>query len=108
MLMLATLQNRSLGRTGESIAAVGMGTWGMGGGKSFDPSLDEESIEALRLGLRSGMNLVDTAETYGGGHSEEVVGRAIQGYRDRAFVATKISPTHCAYDDVFRSAKDRK
>src|SRR5207245_1890459 len=82
-----------------------MGTWGMGGGMHADSSRDSESIEALKLGLDLGMTLVDTAEMYGAGHSEEVVSRALEDWRKPVFVASKVSPSHFGYDDILRSAK---
>ena len=98
------MDHHSLGKTGETIPVVGMGTWNMGGGMRPDSSRDTEAIEALRLGLDLGMTLVDTAEMYGAGRSEEVVSRAIAGRRDGVFVASKVSPQHFAYDDVLHSA----
>jgi len=82
-----------------------MGTWGMGGGMRADSSGDSESIEALKLGLELGMTLVDTAEMYGAGHSEEVVSRALEDWRKPVFVASKVSPSHFGYDDLLRSAR---
>jgi len=99
------LEFRDLGKTGKQIPVVGMGTWEIGGGMMNNASRDEEAVEALILGLELGMTLVDTAEMYGAGHSEEVVSRALDGGRERVFVASKVSPSHFAYDDVLRSAK---
>jgi len=99
------LEFRPLGETSESIPEVGMGTWGMGGGMRADSSRDSESIEALTLGLELGMTLVDTAEMYGAGHSEEVVSKALEGWREPVFVASKVSPSHFAYDDLLHSAR---
>src|SRR3989442_12700012 len=99
------LEFRPLGRTSELIPEVGMGTWGMGGGMRADSSSDSESIEALKLGLELGMTLVDTAEMYGAGHSEEVVSRALEDWRKPVFVASKVSPSHFGYDDLLRSAR---
>jgi len=82
-----------------------MGTWGMGGGMRADSSRDSESIEALTLGLELGMTLVDTAEMYGAGHSEEVVSKALEDWRKPVFVASKVSPSHFGYDDLLRSAR---
>ena len=70
-----------------------------------DPSRDAEAIEALRLGLDLGMTLIDTAEMYGGGHSEEVVSKALEDWRKPVFVASKVSPSHFAYDELLRSAR---
>ncbi len=99
------MEFRDLGKTGKQIPVVGMGTWEIGGGMMNNASRDEEAVEALILGLELGMTLVDTAEMYGAGHSEEVVSRALDGRRERVFVASKVSPSHFAYDDVLRSAK---
>jgi diketogulonate reductase-like aldo/keto reductase len=99
------MQFRSLGRTHESIPIVGLGTWGIGGEMGPESSQDEAGIEALRLGLDLEMKFIDTAEMYGAGHSEEVVARALEGRRDRVFVASKVSPRHFAYDDVLAAAK---
>jgi len=70
-----------------------------------DSSQDKAGIKALRLGLDLEMKFIDTAEMYGAGHSEEVVARALEGRRDRVFVASKVSPRHFAYDDVLAAAK---
>ena len=67
-------------------------------------SRDEVGIRALRLGLDLEMKLIDTAEMYGAGHSEEVVARSLEGRRDGVFVASKVSPRHFAYDDVLAAA----
>ncbi len=83
---------------------VGLGTWGLGGGMGVDRSHDDEAVEALRLGLDRGMNLIDTAEMYAAGHSEEIVGRTIQGRKDSPIIASKVSPSHFSYDQVLRSA----
>src|SRR6266516_3910660 len=99
------LEFHPLGKTSESIPDVGMGTWGMGGGMRADSSRDSESIEALKLGLELDMTLVDTAEMYGAGHSEEVVSRALEDWRKPVFVASKVSPSHFGYDDLLRSAR---
>ena len=99
------LEFRPLGETSESIPEVGMGTWGMGGGMQADSSGDSESIEALKLGLELGMTLVDTAEMYGAGHSEEVVSRALEDWRKPVFVASKVSPSHFGYEELLRSAR---
>ncbi len=82
-----------------------MGTWGMGGGMHANPSRDSEAVEALKLGLDLGMTHVDTAEMYGAGHSEEVVAKALEDWRKPVFVASKVSPSHFAYDDLLRSAR---
>ncbi|HEX4919686.1 MAG TPA: aldo/keto reductase [Candidatus Bathyarchaeia archaeon] len=96
---------RKLGRTSESIPVVGMGTWEMGGRMSGDSSNDAAAVEALRLGLKLGMSLIDTAEMYGAGHSEEIVSKVLKDSRDSVFLASKVSPSHFEHDQVLRSAE---
>ncbi len=78
-----------------------MGTWGIGGKRTSDV----ECVAALTYGLDLGMSLIDTAEMYHGGHSEEVVGQALKPRSDTVFVASKVSPSHFSHDDVLRSAR---
>jgi diketogulonate reductase-like aldo/keto reductase len=99
------MQFRPLGRTHESIPVVGLGTWGIGGEMRSDSSQDAIGVQALQLGLDLDMKFIDTAEMYGAGHSEEVVARALEGRRDKVFVASKVSPRHFAYDDVMAAGK---
>ncbi len=76
--------------SGEVVPAVGQGTWRMGD----DPKLRDEEIATLRLGLDLGLRLIDTAEMYGEGRSETLVGEAISGRRDEVFLVTKVLPAH--------------
>ncbi|ABL78344.1 aldo/keto reductase [Thermofilum pendens] len=94
-------------KLGRSLPSLGMGTWGIGGGYwSPDTSGDAEWVSALRRGLELGMTLIDTAEMYGGGHSEEVVGEAVKGFdRDEVFIVSKVWPTHARRDDVVKAAE---
>ncbi|AIF68869.1 aldo/keto reductase [Palaeococcus pacificus DY20341] len=98
---------RDLKRIGEDkVSAIGLGTWGIGGFESPDYSRDRESIEALRYGLDLGINLIDTAEFYGAGHSEELVGEAIKGYeREDIFIISKVWPTHFGYGKAKKAAR---
>jgi diketogulonate reductase-like aldo/keto reductase len=98
------MDQRQLGTTGVSIPAVGQGTWNMGGGMGPSRSADREAVAALRLGIDLRMTLIDTAEMYGAGHSEELVGEAVRDQTDPVFIASKVSPSHFSYDSVLRSA----
>lgn len=75
---------------GETVAALGQGTWAMGENRKRRAT----EVAALRLGLDLGMSLIDTAEMYGDGGAEEVVGEAIQGRRDEVFLVSKVLPHH--------------
>jgi aryl-alcohol dehydrogenase-like predicted oxidoreductase len=72
------------------VSRIGLGTWAIGGWM-WGGTDDAASIEAIRKALASGINLIDTAPVYGFGHSEEVVGRALEGRRDQAVIATKVA-----------------
>jgi len=90
----------------DKVTAIGMGTWGIGGYDLPDYSNDDKSVRALRYGLELGINLIDTAEYYGGGHSEEIVGLAIKGFsREDLFIVSKVWPTHFRYRDVIKAAE---
>jgi aryl-alcohol dehydrogenase-like predicted oxidoreductase len=81
------MKQRTLGSTGPSISAVGLGC--MSFSDVYGIADDDESIATVRHALDLGMNHLDTSDMYGAGHSEEVVGRAVAGRRDDAFIATK-------------------
>jgi aryl-alcohol dehydrogenase-like predicted oxidoreductase len=87
---------RKLGRSGIEVSAVGMGCWAIGGpfwrGETpvgWGEVDDRESIRAIHRALELGVNFFDTANVYGAGHSERVLGQALGGRRDRAVIATK-------------------
>src|SRR5512141_2443587 len=85
------MQTRLLGKNGPALSVIGFGAWAIGGSWEFvwGPVDDKESVKAIHRALDVGINWIDTAAVYGLGHSEEVVGKALQGIRDRVFIATK-------------------
>lgn len=89
-----------------SISDIALGTWGMGGGFwRTDTSNDENDLKAIRKAIELGITTIDTAEMYGNGHAEELVGEAIKEYkRDELFIITKVWPNHAKYDDTIKSA----
>jgi aryl-alcohol dehydrogenase-like predicted oxidoreductase len=81
---------RSLGSEGDPISVIGYGAW-EAGGQAWGPGpSDDQVIEAMRSGFDAGINWIDTAETYGNGRSEELVGRALRGRPD-VMVFTKVA-----------------
>ena len=82
---------KELAKTGVRISEIGLGTWQYQGG-----------VEPLLAGIALGVNFIDTAESYG---TEEIVGQAIKGIRDKVFLATKVSPRHFRRLDVIRAAE---
>ena len=100
---MKTLEFKKLGRSDEKIPVLGLGTWGIGGFSSKNVAGDDDDIQALSFGLDLGMQLIDTAEMYASGHSEEVVARAIENRRESVFLATKVSPEHFSSEGVLKA-----
>jgi len=98
------MKYKTLGKSNLRIPAIGQGCMGIGGYLSQDSRQDDNQIKALQMGIDLGMTFIDTAEGYGDGHSEELVGKATKGIRDKVFISTKFSPEHNGYDDVLDSA----
>jgi aryl-alcohol dehydrogenase-like predicted oxidoreductase len=86
------MKKKRLGNTDLEITRIGLGTWAMGGSGwayAWGPQDDEASTRAIHKALEVGINWIDTAAVYGLGHSEEVLGKAIAGRRDKVIIATK-------------------
>ena len=88
-------------RDSTIVPALGQGSWHLAQGRH--PAAEEE--EALRTGLSLGMTLIDTAEIYSDGHSEELIGHLISGQRDRVFLVSKVPPTHVIGDGMARACE---
>ena len=86
---------------GESVPALGQGTWNIGD----DPARRRDEIAALRRGIDLGLTLIDTAEMYGDGRSESLVGEAIVGRRDEVFVVSKVYPHNASKKAMPRSCE---
>lgn len=94
------MDKRNLGRSGIEVSPLGLGSWAIGGNLSFQGLPlgwsavdDKESLKALQRGMEMGVNFIDTADMYGTGHSEKLVGEAIKGKRDKVVIATKFGFT---------------
>jgi diketogulonate reductase-like aldo/keto reductase len=83
-------------RGGERVPALGQGTWHMG----EDRRRAAAEAAAVRLGIELGMTLIDTAEMYGSGGSEEMIARAIEGVRDQLFIVSKVYPHNASRSGV--------
>jgi aryl-alcohol dehydrogenase-like predicted oxidoreductase len=85
------MRYRTLGKTGFRISEIGYGSWGCGGDWWKD-ACDQDSLNSINIAIDNGVNFIDTALGYGGGHSEEIVGQAVRGRREKIFIASKIPP----------------
>jgi aryl-alcohol dehydrogenase-like predicted oxidoreductase len=85
------MRYRKLGRTGLEVSELGYGAWGIGKTMWIGAD-DEESLRALRRAIELGVNFIDTALRYGGGHSEQLVGQVVREASETVYVATKVPP----------------
>src|SRR4051812_36313800 len=86
----APLPTRRLGLDGASVGAIGLGCMGMSWAYGAAERDDAQSVQVIRRALDLGVTLIDTADVYGPFINEELVGRALEGRRDEAFLATKV------------------
>lgn len=90
-------------KSGISVPAIGQGTWKVGD----DPDKYPQEIAALRAGIEQGMTLIDTAEMYGSGRSEALVGEAIAPYdREKLFIVSKVLPENAGRKSMPRSCEE--
>ena len=99
--MTTALKARSLGKSGIAVTEIGMGLWAAGGDQ-WGPTDDRAVLDAIDHALDAGITFFDTADVYGAGHSEELLGQAMRGRRDahvRAVVAAHRAPRVAARID---------
>ena len=84
------MKAHSFGPAGPHVPAIGQGTW------YIEQAPRAAAVAALRRGLDLGMTHIDTAELYGGGAAEEIVGEAMKGRRDEVFLVSKVMPNHAS------------
>ena len=91
------MKQRRLGKTGWDVSAVSMGCWAIGG--QWGAVSEQQAIRTVHAALDAGVNLFDTADSYGLGQSETLLGKALAGRRDEAYVATKVGNWARRQDD---------
>ncbi|MGC9468771.1 MAG: aldo/keto reductase [Anaerolineae bacterium] len=94
------MEYRRLGRSDLNVSTICMGCWAIAGGHTWGEQDEDAAIAALRTAVDVGVNFFDTAEAYGAGDSEELLGRAFQGIRDQVIIATKVSESHMRPADL--------
>ena len=99
------MEYQKLGKTEMTVSVVAMGCWAIGGGLTWGEQDEKESIATIRAALDSGVNFFDTAEEYGDGYSETVLGKGLAGRRHEAVIATKVSGAHLASDEVQKACE---
>lgn len=99
------MEYRKLGKTDINVSVLALGCWPFAGGKYWGEQDDNLSIATVHAALDAGINFFDTAEGYEAGHSERVLGRALVDRRDKAIIATKVSPNHLRPEDVIAACE---
>jgi len=94
-------QNKPFGWTGIEVPIIGQGTWMIEGSRDGE----RRAVEALRAGFDLGLTHIDTAEMYGNGRSEKLVGEAIAGRRDEVFLVSKVLPTNASFEGTLRACE---
>ena len=95
-----------LGKSDLNVSRIGIGTWQASLHEWGSDVNDDEIVKAIRRAVELGVNFIDTAEIYGNGHSERVVGRAIKGLdRESLIIATKVHGAHLRHDELIKSAQ---
>lgn len=95
------INTRTLGKSGIDVTEIGLGLWAAGGSEgehSWGPTDDQEVLDSIDMALDEGVTFFDTADVYGDGHSEKLLGRAMAGRRDKFIVATKIGWVNFDWD----------
>lgn len=93
------MERRQFGSMKRQVSVIGQGTW------NIEDKDRDSAIAALRRGLDLGMNNIDTAEMYGSGAAEEVVGEAIDGRRDEVFLVSKVLPEHASHSGTVKACE---
>jgi aryl-alcohol dehydrogenase-like predicted oxidoreductase len=95
---------KKLGKTDFDISAITFGCWELGGGP-WEFTSDQNNVQLLQQAFELGITTFDTAEGYGDGHSEEIVGAALESIRDKCIISTKVSRAHLLPADIRKSAE---
>lgn len=99
------MRYRRLGNTELQVSILALGCWALAGDFTWGPQDEEESVRTILAALDAGINFFDTAEAYGDGRSEEILGKALEGRRDSVVLATKVSPAHLRRDQVVEACE---
>ena len=97
------MQTRKLGKKGPEVSVLGFGAWPIAG--KLGPVEERDAVTAIQRAVDGGVTLIDTAEAYGFGLSEELVAKAVGDRRDEVFIATKVLPDNWRRDDLLAAAE---
>jgi len=100
------MRYRKLGSTNLEVSVISFGAWQIGDPDFWGPGDESTPEDVVAAAVDAGINLFDTAELYGDGNSEIVLGKALQGKRDNVYIASKVSTDHCAPGEVRKACEN--
>lgn len=100
------MKYKKLGNSDLKVSTIAMGCMAIAGGITFGPQDEKQAIDAIKAAYNSGINFFDTAEGYENGYSEELVGRALEAYRNKVIIASKVSKEHLKSKDVKKACEN--
>lgn len=99
------MQYRKLGRSDLNVSVLSVGMWAVADERIWGSQDEKDAIHAVHTALDLGVNLFDSAEGYGNGYSEQILGKALKGRREEAIIATKVGSNNLAHDDVIAACE---
>lgn len=99
------MQHRQLGNSSLQVSPIAVGFWGIVGGDYWGPQDEADTINTVHTALDAGINFFDTAEGYGNGYSEQMLGRALKDRRNEAIIASKVSQSNLAPVDLRKACE---
>ncbi len=100
------MQYRTLGSTDIEVSTIAMGCWAIVGDATWGPQEEAESIATIQKAIESGITFFDTAEAYGNGYSEEILGKILPAQRDSVVIASKFNSSHESLAEVRQACED--
>ncbi|MFW5985529.1 MAG: aldo/keto reductase [Halanaerobiaceae bacterium] len=100
------MEYKKLGQSGLEVSTISMGCWAIVGGSTWGPQDEEDAVAAIQAAYDSGINFFDTAEAYGDGYSEELLGKAVKDFREDIVIASKVSASHLKPEELKKSCTD--
>ena len=100
------MKYKKLGQSELRVSVISMGCWAISGDSIWGTQKESDAIAAIYAALDAGINFFDTAEAYGNGYSEKIVGQALSKRRKKVIIATKVSPSHLRPNDLRKSCEN--
>ncbi|HOJ32351.1 MAG TPA: aldo/keto reductase [Candidatus Hydrogenedentes bacterium] len=100
------MRYRILGSSDLNVSVISFGAWQIGDPQYWGSEAEDDPNDVIDAAIEAGINLFDTAEWYGNGESERVLGKVIKRYREKVYIASKVSPEHCAPKELRKACEN--